>query len=423
MRALARLVGDEGARSVLRGSDAAGRNVGRAHAARDIHRQYDRLVLRGQRDGCGRAARWRPASTMSASRNNSGGTWRRNPCPVPIAARTTARLGIAQQALPSSPQQKQVDADHGRHGEQQPQQIRPQKAHASVRGARAACHRRASWLRRLRRSAKRSIASTRSSSVESSSASTPACRNDARSAFSRCSTIARKAFAEASIVGVDGELFPGLGVLDRHQSEIGQLHLQRIVQAHRDDLVPQRKARERLRPSGCTDEIGHDEHQRSAPHECERSAEQNARDRSRSSAGAPDGQAWYAGCAARGGGRFSPRSRCRRGRRRRSRRRGCHGGSEAARARRPSRRLRRACRTAAGAEIERRAEVEQEPRRQVAILVILAHVRGSAGAPSRSSRCAGRHRDTDTRADRRDRARNRETACGSRRAAGRRDGE
>ena len=31
-------------------------------------------------------------SITSASRNNSGGRWRRNPCPAPIASRIMARL-------------------------------------------------------------------------------------------------------------------------------------------------------------------------------------------------------------------------------------------------------------------------------------------------------------------------------------------
>ena len=70
-----------------------------------------------------------------------------------------------------------------------------------------------------------------------------------RSSASRSLGGGREAPAEAAVVGVDEQLLAGLGVLDDQQAEVGQLHLQRIVEPHRDDLVALREVRERLAPS------------------------------------------------------------------------------------------------------------------------------------------------------------------------------
>ena len=98
-------------------------------------------------------------------------------------------------------------------------------------------------------SAKRRIASTRSSSVDSSSASTPASRNAARRLGLAPLRGRGEALAEAAVVGVDEELLAGLGVLHHQHAEVGQLGLERVVQPHRDHLVALREAAERARPS------------------------------------------------------------------------------------------------------------------------------------------------------------------------------
>ena len=85
--------------------------------------------------------------------------------------------------------------------------------------------------------------------MESSSASTPAWRNAARSAASRCSRRRGEALAEAAVVGVDEQLLAGLGVLHHQQAEVGQFDLQRVVQPHRDHLVALRELAERAPPS------------------------------------------------------------------------------------------------------------------------------------------------------------------------------
>ena len=58
-----------------------------------------------------------------------------------------------------------------------------------------------------------------------------------------------EALAEAAVVRVDEDLLAGLRILDHQQAEVGQLRLQRIVQAHRDHLVALRELRERAAPS------------------------------------------------------------------------------------------------------------------------------------------------------------------------------
>ena len=64
----------------------------------------------------------------------------------------------------------------------------------------------------------------------------------ARSSASRRSRGGGEALAEAAVVRVDEQLLAGLGVLHHEQAEVGQLHLERIVQPHRDDLVALREA-------------------------------------------------------------------------------------------------------------------------------------------------------------------------------------
>ena len=74
-------------------------------------------------------------------------------------------------------------------------------------------------------------------------------RSASRSAASRCCGRGGEALAKAAVVRVDEELLAGLGVLHHEQAEVGQVHLERIVQAHRDHLVALRELAERLAPS------------------------------------------------------------------------------------------------------------------------------------------------------------------------------
>ncbi len=271
---------------------------------------------------CGRAIA--TIMSVSASRNSTGGMWRRRRWPAPIASLTMREARIAHRELLLPAQEPPVREHEERHGREQPQQLGPEERHAAP----MCCGKpppAASWLRRLRKSAKRRIASTRSSSVASSSASTPACRKAVRNSASRCLRELGEALAEALVVGVDEDLLAGLGVLDDEQPEVGQLHLQRIVEAHRDHLVARREMGERLAPAGTADEVGNDEYQRAALDDIVRRAQEIVEVGSGSTAWPPAASACGAGCAARGAGRCargSPRRlRCRRT----ARRRDCRG--------------------------------------------------------------------------------------------------
>ncbi len=87
-------------------------------------------------------------------------------------------------------------------------------------------------------SAKRSTASATSSSVESSSASTPAPLEGGQQVlFLAPARRGGEAGAEALVMGVDENLFAVFGVLEGEQAQIGQPHLQGIAQPHRDHVM------------------------------------------------------------------------------------------------------------------------------------------------------------------------------------------
>src|SRR5262245_43901430 len=71
----------------------------------------------------------------------------------------------------------------------------------------------------------------------------------------------RNALSEGSLVGVDDQLFAGVGVPHHEQSQVMQLHLQRIIEPHRLDLMTLCKVGQRLGPARHTDEIGDDKNQ------------------------------------------------------------------------------------------------------------------------------------------------------------------
>jgi len=110
----------------------------------------------------------------------------------------------------------------------------------------------------------RTMARTRSSSVESASASTPA-RLKATVHF-RLAPAGRllEAAPEARVVGVDIELLAGLGVLHDQRADIGQLNLARVGKADGDDLVTSIQQTQRSFPTGNADEVRDDEDQRAA---------------------------------------------------------------------------------------------------------------------------------------------------------------
>ena len=92
MRTLLRLVVDERARRFLRGRQPVGLHVDGAHAARDVHREDDRFVLRRQRDDRGRPRNrddhQRECARGTAAAECDGGSG----CPRPSRPSPSARL-------------------------------------------------------------------------------------------------------------------------------------------------------------------------------------------------------------------------------------------------------------------------------------------------------------------------------------------
>ena len=85
------------------------------------------------------------------------------------------------------------------------------------------------FLRCRRTFAKRTMARTRSSPVESGKASTPARLKAWLKAVSRCCAACSNA-AELPVVRIHVELLARLGILHHDRADIGQLHLARVPQ-------------------------------------------------------------------------------------------------------------------------------------------------------------------------------------------------
>ena len=110
--------------------------------------------------------------------------------------------------------------------------------------------------------AKRTIARTRSSSVESDSASTPACLNDWLRAGLALLGGLLEALAELLVVRVHVQLLAGLGIFHDDRADVGQLDLARVPQADGQHLVAPVEQAQRPLPARRADEIGDDEDQR-----------------------------------------------------------------------------------------------------------------------------------------------------------------
>jgi hypothetical protein len=73
-----------------------------------------------------------------------------------------------------------------------------------------------------------------------------------------------EALAKTPVVRVDEELLAGLGILEHEEPQVGQFVLQRIVQPHRDHLVAPRELREGPVPARIAEEVGDQEKERPA---------------------------------------------------------------------------------------------------------------------------------------------------------------
>ena len=110
----------------------------------------------------------------------------------------------------------------------------------------------------------RTMARTRSSSVESDRASTPARLNAPITV--RLAPLRRllEAASESGVVRVDVELLAGLGVLHDQRADVGQLDLARVEQANGDDFVPPVEQAQRPVPARGADEVRDDEDERAS---------------------------------------------------------------------------------------------------------------------------------------------------------------
>ncbi len=182
--------------------------------------------------------------------------------------------------------------------------------------------------------------------------------------------------AKAAVVGVDEQLLAGLGVLHDQQAEVGQRHFHRVVQPHRDDVVPLREVGERLFPARRADEVGDDEHQRAPRRDAVRGLEEvgelrldgRARRRFRPRRHLLHQVQHVAAAAARrhhgvDAVAVEQRADAVAVAREDAREHGDELGGD------------RALLLRLRAEVDRRRQVDQEPRGDLALLVVLAHVR------------------------------------------------
>ena len=199
------------------------REVGGGHAGGDVEGEDDRALLArqvddrlrpGQRDG-----HHGQPDQEQRRRNPAAHACRpaRGPAPEP---QTAAGLEAAAAPAVQGPVQQGTDRD--------------QRQRSSIGGQMNDI----AYLRRRRRIvAMRTMARTRSSSVESDSASTPARPKAPFTSASRRRAASLEAAAESGVVGVDVELLAGLGVLHDQRADVGQLDLARVEQPDGDDLV------------------------------------------------------------------------------------------------------------------------------------------------------------------------------------------
>jgi len=176
-------------------------------------------------------------------------------------------------------------------------------------------------------------------------------------------------------VRVDEHLLAGLRVLEHQQPKVGQLALERILQAHRDHLVALRELHQRPVPAGGADEIRHEEQERAAVHEVECTLEELIEPRA-----LPFRQRWAGHHGVQDGEHLAPAA---------TRRdhvidaRAVEDGADAVAVAREQAceqadeiRRHRALVHVARAEVDRAGKIEQEPGGDLAIFVELAHVRG-----------------------------------------------
>ena len=212
--------------------------------------------------------------SVSASRNSTGGTWRRHAVPGAHRLADHRQVRVAQRRLLLAAQQP---ADR-----RAPAAARAAAATASrARGrscaiARPGCAGDARGSRRPSRAGCGACAGRRSAGSRRPGRrrwQAPARRRRRRGSAARSSRLAPLARPRRSACGSrlswvsTNSCSPVSASCDDEQAEVGQLHLQRIEQPHRDrPRAAARAARAARSQPGRADEIGDDEHQRAPRH-------------------------------------------------------------------------------------------------------------------------------------------------------------
>ena len=129
---VARQVGDEALGRLLRGDQAVRLHVGGAHAARDVDRQDDRLLRRGQGDQRRRPRRGEQQRAQRQQQQHR----RHVAAPGAAAAHRLAAPGRGWRSAGSSScagvTQEDVERDQQRHGQHRPQHVGPEEGHEAA---------------------------------------------------------------------------------------------------------------------------------------------------------------------------------------------------------------------------------------------------------------------------------------------------
>ena len=181
-----------------------------------------RRLARATEPLAARRPRAQPASTPP-----SAASFRRRPASIRRAASTNER---------DEPDREQHEG--------------PEEGHARFR------------FRSRRSIAIRTIARTRSSSVDRVTASTPARRNDAAIRASRSSAAARNRRRNPASLGVDVELLAGLRVVHHDRPDVRQVDLAGVDEPDREKLVAALEELERALPARHADEVGDEDDER-----------------------------------------------------------------------------------------------------------------------------------------------------------------
>ena len=172
------------------------------------------------------------------------------PQPLPRADRVPdqGQARVAPQASLLAPQQQKIQPTRAGTASSSHEQLRPQKAHASVRGAEAAAAagKLAALLAQIGKAQHRVEQVVVRRQLQGVDAGLRERRPQRQVALLDA---APRSACGSAIVRVDDQLLAGLGVLERHQAEVGQIHLERVEQADRDDLVAPRQTRRGPLPS------------------------------------------------------------------------------------------------------------------------------------------------------------------------------